>query len=492
MIGPLLHPFLWLAVTDPGALAKCPPRERYKQATLGGFVLSSAALAGIGAFGTTTEVGVPLAVALVAGMAIGILVMNFDRYVIASAKRQDTWWQTLLNVSPRLLFSVAAGQVVVIAVLISIFSSTIGSRVATDRQEALNAAQRLIDRQQAPLETLIDEREEAEADVTEVNHGQALEADPRYGSLSSRLQTVEKEAAAAQKAALCELDGTCGSGRAGAGPDYVAKRDRAAALNAEATSLKRQLKALAKSVTAEESASRKGRADYARSRIGELNRDIKHEQGRLDKQEAALVDVTRKYDGPLARWDALGEVAQEHPSMRTFKFWLWLALLLLDMSPALMKTLQLIGRMGPYEIAVEEADREAAEKLEAERRQGKLDRDRIGVDTERERQAKEQIKEYEAEKEVETAKHRIDLQAATDRATDELLDDGQRLRNRRDVEELDSWIEPWARKMNRRRYEEWIQSLEDRGESPWGDADEFHDTVNKMFGENGAGAPPPN
>jgi cell division protein FtsB len=494
MIVALRHPFLWLAVTDHGALAKCPPRERYKQAALGGFVLSSSGLAGFGAFGTASEVGVPLAISLIAGLSIAAVVMNFDRYVIASVKRQETWWKTLLGISPRLLFSVAAGQVVTMTVLISLFGSTISSRVAADRQEALNGAQQLLAKQRAPLEALVHKRNELEAEVTEVDHGEALEADPEYASLSARLRTLDREAGEAETVALCELDGTCGSGDVGPGLNYKAKRERADRLKAEAEALKGQLASLAKSLSAEEAASGRTRARYDRSQIDELEGEIKRDQKRLGAQEGTLVSVTRKYDGPLARWDALGEVAHEHPSMATFKFWLWLTLLLLDTSPALMKALQLVGRMGAYEEAIEEADRVAVGKLEGGRRQEELNRDQGRADSERKRDAQEEISDYEIAKVVETAKHRIDLQAATERATDAHLDAGQRARNLRDIEELDTWIEPFRSEMNEQRYERWRQDLaaERDSETPWANPaadDPFSKAVDEVFRKNGEHRP---
>lgn len=494
MITPLRHPFYWLSATDQAALEKkCPPRERYKQATLGGFVLSSSLLATCGTFGTASEVGVPRAVAVIAGLVVGAIVMNFDRYVIAAAKRQETWWGTLLSVAPRLLFAIAAGQVVTMSVLIFLFSSTISSRVATDRQEALNDAQQLIEKQKEPLNDLVRKRSELEGEVTEVVHGQALKADPEYASLSRRLQKVRAQAGKAESAALCEADGTCGSHHAGFGSNYVAKKRRADQLSSEARALEARLSSLAGSVKSEEHAFAHARDQYGRSQIAELNSEIKDAKKQVHRQEAMLLTVTQKYDGPLARWDALGELAHEHPSMGTFKFWLWLTLLLLDTSPALMKTIQLLGRMGPYEHAIEEGDREAIDKLKGGRDQDDRDRDQAAAAAARKRKTREEISKYETAKLTETAKHRIDLEAATQQATDERLDEGQRARNLRDVEELDSWIEPYARELNHRRYEKWRQEFaeaEEDSKSPWAEPDDddpFAQTVNEMFNGNGRG-----
>lgn len=493
MITPLRHPFLWLAATDWTALGKCPPRERYKQAALGGFVLSSSLLATCGTFGTASEVGVPRSVAVIAGLVVGAIVMNFDRYVIAAAKRQETWWGTMLSVAPRLLFAIAAGQVVTMSVLIFLFSSTISSQVATDRQEALNGAQRLIDKQREPLEALIRERSKVQNEITEVVHGAALKTDPEYASLSRRLQKARGEARKAETAAVCEADGTCGSGHAGFGGNYAVKKQRADRLSAEVRALEAQLSSLSSSVKSEEASSDQARDRYGRSQIAELNGDIELAKKRVDQQEATLVGVTQKYDGPLARWDALGELSHEHPSMGTFKFWLWLTLLLLDISPALMKTIQLLGRMGPYEHAIEEGDREAIDKLEGGRDQDDRDRDQAAAASARKRKAREEISKYETAKITETAKHRIDLEAETQQATDDRLDEGQRARNLRDVEELDSWIEPHARELNRRRYEEWRQEFteaEEDSKSPWADPDDddpFAQGVNEMFNKNGRG-----
>lgn len=492
MITPLRHPFLWLAATDQRRLEECPPRERFKQATLGGFVLSSSLLATCGTFGTASEVGVPRGVSVIAGLVVGAIIMNFDRYVLAATKRQATWWGTLLSVSPRLLFAIAAGQVVTMSVLIFLFSSTISRQVATDRQEALNDARQLIDKQREPLDALVSKRNELENEVTEVVHGEVLKTDPEYASLSRRLQKVRVEARKAESAALCEADGTCGSGHAGFGSNYAAKKRRADQLSDEARALEARLSSLSSSVKSEEAASDQARDQYGRSQIAELNRQIKPAQKRVHQQEEVLVSVTRKYDGPLARWDALGELAREHPSMGTFKFWLWLTLLLLDTSPALMKTIQLLGRMGPYEQAIEEGDREAIDKIEGGRDESDLDRDQAAAASKRKRKAREEVSRYETAKLTETAKHRIDLEAATEQATDQRLDEGQRARNLRDVEELDSWIEPYARQLNRRRLEEWRQKLADEekgSKSPWADPDDdpFAQTVNEMFNENGRG-----
>ncbi len=496
MKHPIWHPLYWLSATDREALAKCPRSSHYKQATLGGFVLTSAALAALGTYGTASEVGVARPVSILAGLAAGAVVMNFDRYVIASMKRQDTWLATILGAAPRILFALAAGQVVTMVALIFIFGATISSRVATDRQHAIDQARHLILKQRAPLEKLIDERDELEEEVTEVGRGGALAADPRYAMLAHRLQKAQAEQRKAETAALCEMDGTCGSGHVGPGPFYKAKEERAQLLAAEADKLKRQLAGLTRSLAADEASSDRSRDKFDNGLIAELDGKIRAEEKELGAQRTDLVSVTAKYDGPLARWDALGEVAHDHPSMATFRFWLWLTLLLLDTSPALMKTIQLLGRMGPYEEMLEERDRETVAGFDQKRAQEEAERDLAEDAARRQRENEEAIDRYKAEKSLETAKHRIDLETETTKEMDRRIDDGQRARNLRDIEEMDSWIEPVARDLNRRRRDEWLKQIleaERKNNTPWGDGDlgsTFEEAVDGLIGRNGHGPPP--
>lgn len=496
----LRHPLLWMAVTDHEALAACPPRERHKQATLGGFVISSSMLAAIGTFGTAREVGVPLGVAIPAALVVGVMIMNFDRHVLASVKRQESPWKTLLSISPRLLFAVAAGQVVTMAVLIFLFAGTIGARVATDRQNALNAAQALIDTQKAPISKLVAKQNALEAAITNVDPGKVLDKSPEYQMLLHRQQAAQARANAAETAALCELDGTCGSRHTGAGPYYAVKKQRANQLSAQATALGAQLASLAKSLLGQEASAKQARDTYARTQIAELGSEIRQARKRLRAQEATLVGVTKKYDSPLARWDALGELAHDHPSMRSFKFWLWLTLLLLDTSPALMKTAQLLGRIGPYEQAVEEAERRAVADFEDQRIEDDAKRELAVEAVERKKRTQTEVADYATGKAAETAKHRIDLQAATEREADRVLDEGQRARNLRDIEEWNSWLEPHARDANRQRFDEWKQQLADAQNDataplwadPGGDGNDFSTVVRGLFGQNGRNSPASN
>jgi Domain of unknown function (DUF4407) len=473
VITPFRNPLLWLACTDHDALVLCPRRERFKQATLGGFVLSSSMLAAVGTFGTARELKVALSLAVVAALFAGLLIMNFDRHVVAALKRQDRAWKTLLNASPRLLFALAAGQVITMVLLIFLFSGTISARVATDRQRALNRAQALLDTQKTSINSLVSKQNALESELTDVSPGKVLETDPEYQMLLHQMQELQGKADAARSATLCELDGTCGTRHAGAGPDYVEKKKVSDHLNAQVAVLTAKLERLSHSLLAQEKSSKSTRDAYDRTRITELRREIQQARKRVSAQEKTLIGVTRRYDGPLARWDALNELAHDHASMKSFKFWLWMSLLLLDTSPALMKTMQLLGRVGTYEQAVEELERRAVDHFDDDRLEAEFDKTIAAEARDRRKQAQREIVEYEATKTVETAKHRIDLAAATEQEANRRLDEGQRARNHRDIEEWDKWLEPIAEKMNEHRFEEWVQELESQerttGESLWAD-----------------------
>ena len=288
------------------------------------------------------------------------------------------------------------------------------------------------------------------------------------------------------------MDGTCGSRHAGAGPDYHAKKALADSLTGQVNALKGQMSALATTLLAQEASATTARHAFLRPQLAPIEAELSQARHRKALQGKELTSVTAGYDGPLARWDALGELAREHPAMRSFKFWFWLTLMFLDTSPALMKVMQLMGRKSAYEQAVDALELRAVKGFAIERDESEFEAEITAETRKQRRQSLIEIADLEAKKTVEVAKDRIDRETATEKEANRLLDDGQRARNLRDVDQWNEWLDPVALAFNTHRWEQWLDDLaaKQRSSSAAGwsgsNGQDFADELSQMLKTSGA------
>jgi hypothetical protein len=167
--------------------------------------------------------------------------------------------------------------------------------------------------------------------------------------------------------AQCELDGTCGTGRAGTGEAYAQARAAADAQRDVVAAADSDLDAALAAVS----------AGAARS-MGQAAADLETDQAELARltalrtaEQDAFAAQNSQADGLLARLEAMDRLAEDRPAAGTAHVMLFLLFLSVELLPVLMKTLLNFGEPNAYEVLEKLRDEEdvEAEKIRRDGRQ---------------------------------------------------------------------------------------------------------------------------
>jgi hypothetical protein len=340
---------LWLGGADHTSLEHCPT-ERTRIAALGGAVLTTALMAAVaGTVSTHTWLHAPLAVALPGGIFWGLSIMNLDRWLLLTIRRQSTHAATIALALPRLLLALVVGMVISQPLLLGIFHAEVSARALQDRQAALAQARKKLSAQYAQIQALSREQSQLEASASSSPISDALEASSDYRSQRAQLATQQRRLQAAQHDAICELDGTCGTDRSGAGPSYRVKAQLASSIATQVAATQRRLQELEGTLLTEAKVHGRESQGYARSRLSVVDVELSTLRRQYLGSNAELV---KRYGGPIGLLDrvqALGELTAEHSDMRNVELLLTLFVLLVDGVPVLFKTLTLLSAPSLYE-----------------------------------------------------------------------------------------------------------------------------------------------
>ncbi|HET9591651.1 MAG TPA: DUF4407 domain-containing protein [Solirubrobacterales bacterium] len=356
---------LWLSGADPDVLRHCE-RERGKLMAMGGTVATTSVLATIAATFTVHQfLHAPLLIALILGIGWGLAIMNLDRWLLMSIRRQDTPGKTILMAIPRIVLALLIGAVIAEPLVLRVFEPEVTAQAIRDKQQARAEGRQAIKQQYASIATLQGNRDQLQAEVTGVNDGAAVVESPAYREAEANLRRLESKAAKARHAAACERDGRCGSEKQGAGPAYAEKNAIAERLEGEAATVKSQVESLEARLLAQEGRQaqhvhRLGRneLDRVRSQLRELRKQRAEDVKKLREAFAAPI-------GLLDRVEALGHLSEDHPSMLLIRLLLFFFILAVDTMPALAKVLMSLGKPSLYEqvqLALEASDIDAIEK----------------------------------------------------------------------------------------------------------------------------------
>jgi Domain of unknown function (DUF4407) len=350
---------LWLSGADRDVLSHCE-RERSKFVAMGGTVLTTAALAFLAATFTIHEfLHAPLFFALVLGLGWAFAIMNLDRWLLISIRRQATPGRTIAMAAPRVFLAILIGAVIAHPLVLRVFDKEIEAQAGHDRNDALEGVKKDLRRQFAPIPQLDKEAETLRSDLTSVNNGEALEEAPEYQEASDELRHLERREANARHAALCELDGRCGSDKQGAGPAYRAKNAVAETLHSQVVAQQERVAAIRERLKEREG----NQAGHTRQVNQRSLREIEaKERNLVTERDAARAELREKYKAPIGLLDrvvALNNLTLARPEMLTIEILLFLFILAIDSMPAVAKVLMSLGKPSLYETVqaeLEEAD----------------------------------------------------------------------------------------------------------------------------------------
>lgn len=348
---PLTRFLLALAGTNLRVLDKAPG-DTPKQISLAGVILTTAGLAVLSsAFALRTALHLPLATALFIGLMWGVAIANLDRWLVAATARQPTLWGNVRLALPRLLLAVVIGTVVSTPLTLEIFRSEIDNELTVMQAEQKAAfTSRLAE--DARYRDLPAQREQivklqAEA-ASGVDEAQVYE-NPAVADLRQQLATVNASLAKAEEAVVCEKEGKCGSGKAGAGPAFnekVALRDR---LRSQSAELQEQLDAKTQQVRAElQQSSTETRAN-AKARLADLQTRVDQATAAKDAEIERNAAAVRNGDGLLARLHALERISAGDRVLLAAHVFLFLFFTAIECLPVLFKFLLSLGKPSLYE-----------------------------------------------------------------------------------------------------------------------------------------------
>ncbi len=340
---------LWLGGADHASLEHCPS-ERTRIVALGGSVLTTSLLAGAaGTVASRTWLHVALAVALICGLFWGFSIMNLDRWLLLTIRRQSTPPRTIALALPRLLLGLVVGLVISQPLLLGVFHDEVAAHALQDRQAELAQARGKLTDQYAQIQALSREQSRLQANASAGRISDVLTSSSDYTTLHAQLASEQTHLQSAQQNAICELDGTCGTHHTGAGPSYHAKTQLASSISAQVAATQQRLLDLEETLLSEAKVHGKETQTFARSRLSVVDEEL----GTLRRQyRSSNAELVKRFSAPIGllnRVQALGELTSEHADMRDIELLLTLFVLLVDGVPVLFKTLTLLGEPSLYE-----------------------------------------------------------------------------------------------------------------------------------------------
>lgn len=350
---------LWLSGADERVLAECPT-ERRKFVATGGVVLMAAGFAVLAATFTLRDflrVSAPLAVLV--GIAWGVAIMNLDRWLLISIRRQRTPTLTVAMALPRLFLAVMVGLVVAQPLVLWVFGPEVEHQATRDKKAQLAADQTSLTAQSSDIGKLQAQRRELQETLAGGATGATVSKDSQYRELSAKLAGEERRAHEAQAGVTCEIAGKCGSDERGEGPVTHRKQHVLEGIEARVTSLSRQREGLIARLTAEERKTVGRHQGFASPQLTAVEAKLKVRERQLAEAQAEYVHESKSHPGLLDRVEALSHLTAKHESVRNIAWLLGLLILAIDSLPAFVKTIQSLGRPSLYEQVLDELESQA-------------------------------------------------------------------------------------------------------------------------------------
>ena len=238
------------------------------------------------------------------GIIWGLLIFNLDRFIVSTIKKRDSFFDELLQASPRIALAIIIAIVISKPLEMKIFEKEINQVLLIEKNEMTLANKDQLALQYTPSVTAL------ETEIT---------------GLKKEVTDKEAEVNALYNTYITEAEGTAGTQKLGKGPVYKEKRDKHDTELAALTELK---KTNAEKITA------------AEAQIATLATEYKTKV----TETQPIIDG---FDGLMARVNALDKLPWL-PSL--FIFLLFLAI---ETSPILAK---LLSPKGAYDLKLEEQE----------------------------------------------------------------------------------------------------------------------------------------
>ncbi|WP_298952332.1 DUF4407 domain-containing protein [uncultured Nonlabens sp.] len=281
--------FLWASGADLDIL-KQAPTDNNKYFGIGGTILFTALMASFaGGYAFFTAFKNPT-LAIVFGLFWGALIFNLDRYIVSTFGvgdgKKTISRQELLEAAPRLFMAMILGFVIATPLELKLFESEIKAEIAREN---------LITTQEQNTNAIEVAQFQNAQDLQEITTLRRITKEHEEEIASLKIKRDE-----AYNKYMCELNGTCGTGKPGEGPVFREAKAAYTQLNEEFTQLNSEY-------------SEKRRADY--KRIEELNE--KAEANLKNAKEAVARTETdmQGRNGLLAQLSAISSLSYEEKAV---------------------------------------------------------------------------------------------------------------------------------------------------------------------------------
>jgi hypothetical protein len=296
--------FIFCSGGDTQILDECSPGEQTKFAGIGATVFFTAVMATIAAAYALYTVFDNYITAIFFGLIWGLLIFNLDRFIVSTIKKRDSFFDELLQASPRILLAIIIAIVIAKPLEMKIFEKEIN-------------------------QVLLEEKNT----MTLENKDQlALQYTPSIQALTSDIASLKKEITDKETVVnelysvyIGEAEGRIGTELLGKGPVYQEKRDKH---DAELTALQELRTTNAAKITKTETQMASLTAEY-------------------EAKVAESQPIIDGFDGLMARVNAL-EKLPWLPS-----FFIFMLFLAIETSPIFAK---LLSPKGAYDLKLEEQE----------------------------------------------------------------------------------------------------------------------------------------
>jgi hypothetical protein len=337
------------------------PGDVARYATMGGVLVSTAAVAGVSAFFALNSVlSLSWPLAAVVGLGWAVLILNLDRLLVVSMSNAGSLRRNVTMALPRLLLALVMGTVVSTPLVLRIFEQEINAELTTMKAEQVQQSKKALDQAYANIAEL-QKTEKSLQDAIAGRTSRAVSDDPDVKAAQSAYDNADKAYQEADRQAQCELDGTCGTGQRGVGESYRQKRAAADSARQARDDARRKLDdATAKAGNRIQDGTANDVA-AARAKLPDVQSDLAAEEARRRSAEAAAAEAADENSGLLARLEALSRITDNHPSGEWAHVLLFLLFLAIEVLPVLVKMLAALGPQTLYDRLVEEQDTELAD-----------------------------------------------------------------------------------------------------------------------------------
>lgn len=328
------------------------PQERPHFFRAGLIILSVACMASV-SMGVALHMAfrLPVVVAALGGMAWGGLVIcPLDAFLISALRRQRRPSLTAIMAAPRIALAIVIGLAVGIPLSLEMFDPEILAQVQTDQAAEMKSFQ--MDLAKQPVYAVIPH---LQAQVTSLQNSLVsggppdVYADPTVAALQTRVNSLQSSLQQAETASGCEDGGTCGSGKAGQGPQWQADQLIVSQINGELTQAQSQLDQAEQAATTSAANNQQVRALTAQQELPALQHRLSHlqaqEQSDIRNERQRVKDST----GLAARLEALWNLSGQYPEVVGVHILMVLVLVGLECTPVVAKTLLLMGKESAYE-----------------------------------------------------------------------------------------------------------------------------------------------